>query len=231
MTKENKKNMRGTKYVVLATALYLLLASGASALKTEDNKPDNSQNQAQIYQDSLNLASVVDLNYDSDNLEGSVNSLDVESRKKKVIEVMPESKPYIDMVFEKSLRKGIVPEEFCAIIENESDWNADATSYRGCKGLSQMNPRYHKLKNYYDPDENLEAGISYYDFLRKKFETREAAVAAYHTGQNRVMRWLKSGKWDGKSIDNIPSRITRRYVRHVLSTSDKINYDGYIENL
>ena len=85
----------------------------------------------------------------------------------------------------------------------------------------QLNIRYHKLTDYYNPFSNIMIGTFYYKFLRDKYDGNVVkALAAYNAGPNMVDMWIKKG-WKGE-IDKIPFRITRAYVKNIISMIDEL---------
>jgi lysozyme len=98
-----------------------------------------------------------------------------------------------------------------AMIETESDYDADARSPKGAVGLMQVMPetgRRFGFTDLADPDTNLRAGATYLKWLLKTFDNKlELAVAGYNAGEGAVM---KSG-WQIP-----PYRETQLYVSAVL---------------
>ena len=105
-----------------------------------------------------------------------------------------------------------------AIITNESNWENQAVSNRGAQGLMQLMPGTAKnwgVSNAFDPGQNIEAGARYFKYLLTLFDGDvRLALAAYHAGENRVIK-------DGK----IPAiRATQAYVQSVLKTYAHIDH-------
>ena len=96
-----------------------------------------------------------------------------------------------------------------SIIETESDFNPKAVSPKGAQGLMQLMPATAKrfgVRNVYDPEENLEGGIQYLNFLLDTFNGDvNLTLAAYNAGENIVQKL--------KAIP--PYRETRDYVRRI----------------
>jgi len=80
-----------------------------------------------------------------------------------------------------------------AIIHVESSFNPYAVSGRGAKGLMQMLPETaerHGIRDIYDPEQNIEAGIRYIKYLSAIFNNKNhLVIAAYNAGENAVRRY------------------------------------------
>lgn len=79
-----------------------------------------------------------------------------------------------------------------SIIKVESDFNPRATSKAGAMGLMQLmkgTAAIYKIKNPYDPDDNIRAGCRHFAALMDEFGNDVIlALAAYHAGSSRVRR-------------------------------------------
>ncbi len=122
------------------------------------------------------------------------------------------------------------------IIRQESNFDTEAVSSAGAKGLMQLMPRTAAqeaklLKQPYTPDHltqrpntNVLLGSHYLDRLLDRYDRYPAlAFAAYNAGESRVDQWLKlngdprTGEVDMITwIESIPFRETRNYVQRVL---------------
>ncbi len=97
-----------------------------------------------------------------------------------------------------------------AVIKAESGFDPYAVSKKGAQGLMQLMP--HKAKelqvyNPFNPDENLQGGISYLRTLLDMFDGNvRLALAAYNAGENAVL----------KKNDVPPYEETRNYIKKVL---------------
>lgn len=57
-----------------------------------------------------------------------------------------------------------------SIVHEESSFNPDAVNeISGCKGLWQLNPKFFKLENYFDIEQNTNWGVWYFMYLLEKF--------------------------------------------------------------
>jgi Rod binding domain-containing protein len=79
-----------------------------------------------------------------------------------------------------------------AVIKAESDGNPRAVSPRGAKGLMQLvdaTARDLRVKNVFDPRENILAGSRYLASLVRRFGDLRLALAAYNAGPQQVERF------------------------------------------
>ncbi len=108
-----------------------------------------------------------------------------------------------------SSRYQVDPDLILAMIQVESSFDARAVSLAGAQGLMQIMPETQKdlgLKDPFDPDSNVEAGVRYYRWLLNRFQENELALAAYNAGPSRVEQY-----------DGIPPfQETINYVERVL---------------
>lgn len=98
-----------------------------------------------------------------------------------------------------------------AVIKAESDFDPDAVSKKGAQGLMQLMPetaRELRVSDAFDPQENLEGGISYLRRLLDLFQGNiRLAVAAYNAGENAVI---------ANNYNIPPYPETQNYVAKVL---------------
>jgi soluble lytic murein transglycosylase-like protein len=77
-----------------------------------------------------------------------------------------------------------------AIIKAESDFDRYAVSRAGARGLMQLMPAtaaQHRVRNVFDPPDNIEGGVRHLRMLLDRYGGNEAlAVAAYNAGHARV---------------------------------------------
>jgi len=97
-----------------------------------------------------------------------------------------------------------------AVASVESNFNALARSPRNAMGVMQLIPETalrFKVKNAYDPEQNIRGGLAYLRWLLKRFGgDRRLAVAAYNSGEGTVDRYQ----------DVPPYPETRSYVRRIM---------------
>ncbi len=108
-------------------------------------------------------------------------------------------------------QKNLDPALIKAVIKVESDFDPQAVSKAGAMGLMQLMPATAatlRVKDPFDPHENITAGTNHLSDLLSRFDGNlTLALAAYHAGEKRVRRY--------GTIP--PIEQTHRYVRKVLS--------------
>ncbi len=105
---------------------------------------------------------------------------------------------------------GVDPYLVLGMMNAESNFNTHAVSRRGARGLMQLMPttaRLHKVRNVYDPAENIFGGVRHLRLLLDRFGGNLLlAIAAYNAGATAV-----------KKYDDVPPYSeTRTYVERVL---------------
>ncbi len=124
----------------------------------------------------------------------------------------PSSKRHVDAyIKEASRRYGIDSHLIKAIMKVESDFDPQAVSKRGAKGLMQIMPENFEALNIqdpFDPRENIMGGTQYLKQLLNQFGGEiDLALAAYNAGPTPVSR-----------VNGIPPfRETEEYVKKVLN--------------
>lgn len=110
-----------------------------------------------------------------------------------------------DAVIKESNRNGIDPVFVLAIINTESSFNPVAVGSVGEMGLMQIRPetaswiaskkgiRFTKAQDLFKPEKNIEIGVAYIAFLRKKFNNQASLYpSAYNMGAGTVRRLIAS---------------------------------------
>jgi len=129
-----------------------------------------------------------------------------------------------------------------SVMKVESGFDPTATSPRGAVGLMQVMPdtanwivkevRPEGLEwveegwseeELYDPRKNILIGSWYLTYLERRFGDVRMALAAYNSGQGRVLTWLQQEQvraGEDFAVDDIPLRETREFVRRVLAVRE-----------
>ena len=135
------------------------------------------------------------------------------------------SNPYSHIISSMSRKYNIEPSVIKAVITAESNWQHDAVSAKGAIGLMQLMPSTIKdmrVKDPYDPEDNIEGGTKYLRLLLDRFNgDLELALAAYNSGPGTV------SKYNGIP----PIKETRRYVKRVLSIEKDDSESGKSINI
>ena len=142
---------------------------------------------------------------------------------------------YQDQINEYSNKYNVDPLLTASIVKVESDFDNDAQSHQGAKGLMQLLDETAKHsaevigEDYYpdklnDIDYNLKLGVGYYNYLYNYYNNKELALAAYNGGVGNVDKWIDQGILDkvNPDISKIPFDETRQYVTKVMA-----NYEVY----
>ena len=98
----------------------------------------------------------------------------------------------VDMVDKTSSEHGVDPLLVAAIIQVESGYNPNALSPKGAEGLMQLMPetgRRWGVRDAFNPEENIRAGVRYFRYLQDMFKDDRLALAAYNAGENAVQRY------------------------------------------
>jgi len=125
---------------------------------------------------------------------------------------------------------GLDPALVAGIIRQESNFNPQATSPAGARGLMQLMPDVGKSLAaqkgigpwnpdlLYDPDVSIKLGTAHLSTLARKYPEVVKVLAAYNAGESRVEKWsTKTGANDSEVFtERIPFVETRDYVRTIL---------------
>jgi soluble lytic murein transglycosylase-like protein len=118
--------------------------------------------------------------------------------------------PFRDLIEAAAHKYGVDPALFAALVKSESNFNPNARSGVGAKGLTQLmdaTARGLGVTDSFDPVQNLEGGARFLGGLLKQFKGNESlALAAYNAGPGAVQ------KYGGIP----PYEETQRYVPKVL---------------
>lgn len=117
--------------------------------------------------------------------------------------------PFGELIETVARKHGVDPALVHAVVQVESNYEPRAKSEVGARGLMQVMPATGAefgVRNLYDPQKNLEAGVQYLKFLLARFNPSQA-IAAYNAGPAAVRKY--------RGIPPFPE--TQDYVKKVLS--------------
>jgi soluble lytic murein transglycosylase-like protein len=124
---------------------------------------------------------------------------------------------YDRIITQAARRHGVESSLVKAVIRAESDFDKNAVSRKGAQGLMQLMPETAKdlaVKDSFDPNENIRAGVRYLKRQLQNFQNNvPLALAAYNAGENTVRRYGRIP----------PYRETRTFVDRVLRYWDEFN--------
>lgn len=116
-----------------------------------------------------------------------------------------------------------------SIIKVESDFNENAVSSSGAKGLMQIMDNTaievgkkleidkFNVDMLYTPEINIQIGVKYFSILYNKYEDNILALIAYNAGQGNLDSWIKDQKvTDEQSYYNLPFKETTVYWQKVM---------------
>lgn len=123
--------------------------------------------------------------------------------------------PIYAMVNKLSQRAGIDPKLVMAVILVESGFNPRALSPKNAQGLMQLIPdtaQRFRVKNAFDPEDNVKGGIAYLQWLLAFFKGDVALVAAaYNSGEGTVEKY--------RGVPPYPE--TQKYVKRIAQLYQK----------
>lgn len=136
---------------------------------------------------------------------------------------------YSETVEAKAKEYGVPLSVVYAVIRTESNFDPEAESRVGARGLMQITKDtfewidYYrgatgaKWNDFYTPEVNIDYGVWLLDYLYDEFEDWETVYAAYNAGPNAVKKWLSEAEHsaDGKTLYNIPYEETSDYREKV----------------
>ena len=117
---------------------------------------------------------------------------------------------YDHLIFKASEKYNVNYNLIKAVIKAESNFNPQAVSRAGARGLMQLMPKTayaYQVKDSFEPEGNIEGGVRYLRYLLNLFQgDLYLVLAGYNAGENAVINY--------KGIPPYPE--TRTYVQRVL---------------
>ncbi len=138
---------------------------------------------------------------------------------------------YSDIVDIKSEEYNVPKSVIYAVIRAESNFDPEAESRVGARGLMQVTKTTYEWIDYYrgatgaswgdfyTPEVNIDYGIWLLSYLYGEFGEWGTVYAAYNAGPNAVKKWLDNPEYstDGKTLYKIPYEETSSYREKVSS--------------
>ncbi|MGN1318399.1 MAG: lytic transglycosylase domain-containing protein [Lachnospirales bacterium] len=136
---------------------------------------------------------------------------------------------HLDIIEKYSEEYGLDRAFVCAIIKTESNFNENAESRKGARGLMQLMPdtidwAVTKIPvenfSYADiekPEVNIKIGCWVLNYLNNQLNDERLTIAAYNAGIGNIKKWLNNSDYslDGSSLYSIPYGETEKYVEKV----------------
>ncbi|MEN8163684.1 MAG: lytic transglycosylase domain-containing protein [Acidobacteriota bacterium] len=122
---------------------------------------------------------------------------------------LPDEIPFAAVIEDAAKAANLDPRLLAALVRAESNFDPVAVSRVGARGLCQLMPSAasdHKVRDVFDPAENLRGGATHLRLLLNRFESLDLALAAYNAGAATVDRYG----------DVPPYRETRGFLRRIL---------------
>jgi soluble lytic murein transglycosylase-like protein len=123
------------------------------------------------------------------------------------------ARPFADLIATVAANQKVDARLVHAVIEQESNYQARARSPKGAQGLMQLMPataRQYGVRNSYDPQANVTAGVRHLKDLMTRFEL-PLALAAYNAGEGTIQRY--------GGVPPFPE--TQNYVRRILQNAGR----------
>ena len=142
---------------------------------------------------------------------------------------------YRDIIETQAEKYSIDPAFLYGMIRTESNFNPDAESAAGARGLMQIMPatfdwlQTHKgtepkldASALYDPQVNVEYGVYFLSILWEEYDDETVILSAYNAGMGNVDQWLSEEEHcsDGVTLHDIPYGETEQYVKNVLESQE-----------
>jgi len=128
---------------------------------------------------------------------------------------------YDHLISKASEKYNVDPALVKAVIKAESNFNHQAVSPKGARGLMQLMPATAislQVQDSFHPENNIEGGVRYLRYLLQLFRgDLSLALAAYNAGESAVSKY---------NYRIPPYRETQLYVRRVLQYFSQYRHEG-----
>ncbi|MCI5072014.1 lytic transglycosylase domain-containing protein [bacterium] len=114
-----------------------------------------------------------------------------------------------------------------AVIKAESNFDPMAVSKKGAQGLMQLMPKTAaqlQVKNSFDPEQNLRAGLKLLRTLLSQYQDMDHALAAYNAGTTAVNKYKGVPPYQ-ETIDYI--KKVRQYYTHFEASNTATNLQSF----
>ena len=137
----------------------------------------------------------------------------------------PDSRKFDPIINKYASYYELEPSLIHSIIATESGFNPNAVSAKGARGLMQLMPDTAErlgVKNSFDPEQNICAGVRHFRSLMDMFNNNlDLSLAAYNAGENLVRRLGRVPMYQ-ETIDYVRS-VTRRYKERQENVQEQEN--------
>lgn len=113
---------------------------------------------------------------------------------------VPLSDELQDYIFEITAEANVPPELIIAVIQNESNFDSEATGAAGEQGYMQIHPiNFESLSDklgvtdFYNPKQNILCGVYLLSQLYNKYDTRNEVLMCYNSGEAGAARLWAEG--------------------------------------
>jgi hypothetical protein len=126
---------------------------------------------------------------------------------------------YINYAIQQAQQYNLPVDLFLGQLEQESNWNPQAVSKTGAKGIGQFKEQWHPVgtwkfqneQDYFDPYKSIESAAMYMNQLNGRFGNNyDAAIAAYNGGTQQGRLVQQGGAPDRAETANYIPRIHDR---------------------
>lgn len=134
---------------------------------------------------------------------------------------------YASEINKAASKYGVDPNLIAAMIKQESNFNPNAVSHAGARGLMQLMPataRELGVKNSFNAEDNIMGGTKYIAQQIKAFGSLEKALAAYNAGAGNVRKY--GGIPPFKETQNYVKKVTANYESFKASSGSSSSSGG-----